>query len=108
MTQEGYQTVGAPASGSLQEGQTWNLTVNVVSGVEYRVAGVCDRDCSDLDLVLFDSSNQQIAQDTSTDDHPVVAIKPTSSGHYTVQVQMYRCSVAPCYYAVALYGRRTG
>ena len=26
--------------------------------------------------------------------------------NFTIQVQMYNCSVAPCYYALALYGRQ--
>jgi hypothetical protein len=30
---------------------------------------------------------------------------PTTSGAFTIQIHMYACSVAPCYYAVALYAR---
>jgi hypothetical protein len=106
LAQQGFQQMGAPASGGLQQGQSWNVPVDMTAGYEYRLAGVCDRDCSDLDLVLYDPNNQQVAQDTSNDDHPIVAVRPAVSGRYTIQVQMYRCAVAPCYYAVALYAKQ--
>jgi hypothetical protein len=95
MTQQGYQ-----------QGQTWNIPVDLAAGVDYSMVGVCDRDCNDLDIALFDQSGQILAQDTSTDDHPVVNVSPAMPGRYMMQVRMYRCNVAPCYYAVALFGRQ--
>lgn len=102
---QGFQQVGQPYSGGLAQGQTWNVPVQLVAGYEYRVLGVCDRDCNDLDLVLFDSAGRQVAQDTTTSDQPVVAVQPAYNDNFIIQVQMYNCSVAPCYYALALYGR---
>lgn len=104
--QQGFQQVGQPFSGNLAQGQTWNVPAQLVAGVDYRVLGVCDRDCADLDLALFDPNGTLVSQDSSTDSHPVVSVAPGYDGAFTVQVQMYNCSVAPCYYAVALYGRR--
>jgi methenyltetrahydromethanopterin cyclohydrolase len=74
-------------------------------GYEYSVLGVCDRDCADLDLVLFDSAGRQISQDTTNTNQPIVSVIPAYNDNFTIQVQMYNCSVAPCYYALALYGR---
>ena len=108
LTQQGYQILGQPASGGLQQGQTWDVPVDLYAGYDYRAIGVCDRDCDDLDLSLFDPSGALVNQDTSTDDHPTVSAQPTVTGRYNLRVQMYHCTVAPCYYAVALYGRRPG
>ena len=105
LTQQGFQQVGEPFSGSLQQGQTWNVPASLYAGYDYRIVGVCDRDCADLDLVLFDPNGASVSQDTSADDHPVVSAAPSANGTFTIQVQMYNCSVAPCYYAVALFGR---
>jgi hypothetical protein len=103
--QQGFQLVGQPFSGSLAQGQSWNVPAELHTGYDYRVLGVCDRDCADLDLVVFDNNGQQVAQDTATSSQPVVAVAPIYSANFTVQVQMYNCTVAPCYYAIALYGR---
>jgi TIR domain len=103
--QQGFQLVGQPFSGSLAQGQSWNVPAQLFQGYDYRILGVCDRDCADLDLVLFDSQGRQISQDTTTSNQPIVAVQPSYNDNFTVQVQMYNCTVAPCYYAIALYGR---
>lgn len=103
--QQGFQLVGQPYSGSLAQGQSWNVPAQLYAGYDYRVLGVCDRDCADLDLVLYDSAGRQVSQDTTTSSQPVVAAQPTYNDTFTIQVQMYNCTVAPCYYALALYGR---
>jgi hypothetical protein len=103
--QQGFQIVDEPFSGGLQRGQTWNVPAQLNAGVDYRVVGVCDRDCADLDLIVFDEQGATVTQDTSTSSQPVVAIQPGYSGTFTIQVLMYNCSVEPCYYAIALYGR---
>ena len=105
LTQQGFQMVGQPYSGGLQQGESWNVAAELHTGFDYRVIGVCDRDCADMDLVLFDQTGRALIEDRSTDSQPVLSVQPSYSGGYTIQVQMYRCSVAPCYYAIALYGR---
>ena len=97
--------IGQPYSGGLQQGQTWNVPAPLLAGVDYRVVGVCDRDCADLDLIVFDPQGTLITQDTSATSQPVVGVQAAYPGTFTVQVLMYNCSVEPCYYALALYGR---
>ena len=43
MNQQGFQQLGAPASGGLAQGQTWNVPVDLSVGYEYSLVGVCDR-----------------------------------------------------------------
>ena len=74
-------------------------------GYEYRIVGVCDRDCTDLDIRLFDGSGGLIIEDTSTSSQPIVGVIPSTGGAFNIQVNMYACTVAPCYYAIALYAR---
>jgi hypothetical protein len=105
--QQGFQLVGQPFSGSLAQGQSWNVPATLQVGFEYRVLGVCDRDCADLDLVMFDSAGRQVSQDTTNTSQPIVSVAPVYNDNFTIQVQMYNCSIAPCYYALALYARPT-
>ncbi len=102
---QGFQQIAAPVTGQLPQGQmqSWPITLDV--GAEYRVIGVCDDDCGDLDLALYDGYGNVISQDSSADAAPVVSVIPTMSGQFQVQANMYNCRVAPCYYALVLYGR---
>jgi hypothetical protein len=105
LAQQGFQQVGQPFSGGLQPGQSWDLPTQMNAGYEYRIVGVCDRDCSDLDIRLFDGNGGLIIEDTSTSSQPNVGVIPSASGTFNIQVNMYACTVAPCYYAIALYAR---
>ncbi|MCX7356889.1 MAG: toll/interleukin-1 receptor domain-containing protein [Alphaproteobacteria bacterium] len=105
LAQQGFQQVGQPFSGGLQPGQTWDLPTQMNVGYEYQIVGVCDRDCSDLDIRLFDGNGGLIIEDTSTSSQPNVGVIPSTSGTFNIQVNMYACTVAPCYYAIALYAR---
>ena len=103
--QQGYQQVGQPFAGGLLQGQSWNVPAQLAAGYEYRVLGVCDQNCRDLDVAVYDESGATIAQDNANDDHPVVAVTPGANGQFTIQAQMFQCSAQPCYYALILYGR---
>lgn len=103
--QQGFQMVGQPATGGLSQGQITDVPAQLNQGYDYRVLGVCDRDCADLDLGLFDANGQLLTQDTSTTSQPFIGAQPSYNGNFVVRVNMYNCSVAPCYFAVALYAR---
>ena len=74
-------------------------------GVNYVILGVCDNDCSDLDLRLFDPNGREVASDLLTDDNPVVNVTPRRTGTYTVRAIMTTCSSQPCRYGIGVYGR---
>lgn len=75
------------------------------SGREYFIAAVCDQDCSDLDLKLFDENDNVIAEDDLVDDAPIVRVTPRWSGKFRLSVTMYDCSNAPCFYGISVMGR---
>lgn len=103
---QGYQQVGQPVSGLLPNGQAWNNSVSLVAGYDYRLIGVCDQNCGDLDLALYDQSGAMVAQDQSADTRPIVGGVPSYTGQFTIQAHMFQCNAPQgCYYALALYGR---
>ena len=71
----------------------------------YVVAGRCDGDCADLDLRLTTSSGAVVDNDQLPDSHPEVSVRPSRTRNYSVEVEMYRCRVEPCYYGIALFER---
>lgn len=101
---EGTTRLGNPLVGSLPSGSSTLVDVNLTAGHRYRFFGVCDNDCSDLDLRLVDPSGSSVAEDVAADDVPIVVHTARRSGQYRVQVIMTRCSASPCRYGVSLYG----
>jgi hypothetical protein len=71
----------------------------------YGIVGVCDNDCSDVDLFLLDNSGRVIARDIDYDDTPAIFYRPSRAATFTVRISMVRCSVNPCRFGIALYSR---
>lgn len=71
--------------------------VNLRAGVNYRVYGACDDDCSDLDMEIYGADGHLVDRDVNTDDTPYVQITPTTSGRAYVRIWVYTCRQEPCY-----------
>ena len=104
----GQTIVRGPLGGSLDEGGTINYSFQFVAGRSYTILGVCDNDCSDLDITLYDPAGNEVAEDVLTDDKPVASVTARRSGRYRATITMASCSTGACYYAVAAYGTGGG
>ena len=89
--------------GSLREGESDYLDATINAGRQVVITGVCDQDCTDIDLIIRDYRGNEITRDTLVDDAPVLQFMPPYSGDYRIEVVMYQCSVQPCYFGVALF-----
>ena len=90
---------------SLDEDDSDTLTFTLKEGMEYRIYGVCDNDCSDLDMTLYDENDNEIAEDATTDDIPIVQVSPKWTGKFSLEVEMYECDDEPCFYGIAILGK---
>lgn len=102
---EGYELTHRIYTGSLNDDEGENVTLELEIGTEYYIVGACDTDCSDLDLTLYDAGGNQVDIDTLMDDFPIVEVTPSRSGTYNVRVYMASCSVEPCRYGLGSFGR---
>jgi hypothetical protein len=102
---EGYRQVMGPEMDGLGQGAEESYSLTLRSGWTYQILGVCDNDCSDLDLKIIDENGNTIAEDELADDAPIVEVTPKWTGKFTLEVNMYRCREAPCYYAVSVFGK---
>ena len=89
--------------GKVNDGETDSWNFYLYAGTNYLFSAVCDNDCSDIDLVLANERGEEILSDTETDDTPVIMFNPGTSGTYTITIEMYECSVNPCYYGIGLF-----
>jgi hypothetical protein len=97
-----------PFQGQLADDARQTFPLTLMSPGEYRLVGVCDRDCSDLDLYVKAPDGTVVAQDQQNDPIPIVALTQAYAAQGFVEVVMYNCSVSPCFYSVMLYGRQAG
>jgi hypothetical protein len=99
-----YRLVRGPDNDLLSQGDSDNYNVTLQGGRSYKLVGVCDNDCSDLDITLYDSDGDVVDRDLLDDDKPVVSVSGKSGGVYRMNVSMASCSTGVCYYSVAIYG----
>ncbi len=73
----------------------WDVALR--AGVSYRIIGVCDNECSNLDMEVHDAGGNVVGVDVLDDDVPLVNVAPATDQTYTVRLIMKTCTVAPCY-----------
>lgn len=82
-----------------------SYTFILQKGWQYVLFSVCDADCSDIDITVFDENNRQVARDNDADDNPMITISPKLTGKFRIVVDMYKCINSPCYYGIGVMGR---
>jgi len=101
----GYVADREPMMGSLNAAANETMMVNLQGGVRYAIVGVCDEDCTDVDLRIWAPDNTKLAEDILTDDTPVLEFTATVTGQYRLSVEMAACRTSPCYWGVQIYKR---
>ena len=91
--------------GVLDSGASVGLEVELESGVEYMIVGVCDNDCTDLDLSLVNLEGDVLFTDELDDDAPILSFTAPGGGAHFLRVTMYACSIEPCSFGYTVYRR---
>lgn len=89
--------------GNLKEGYYRDHKIYLYAGRYYEINAVCDRDCTNLNLKLYDGMGNLISYDTSYHALPAVTVSVYSSGYFTLRVSMKSCHVEPCKYGFGIY-----
>lgn len=55
---------------TLSHSRGHTLSLSLVPGVEYVIAGLCDERCRDMDLRLYSPTGNLMRSDTTSDDYP--------------------------------------
>lgn len=102
---QGFTLQDDIVTGSLRQGANEDFELELQGGMSYVIIGVCDGDCSDLDLALTTASGADVDSDYLEDDIPMVEVVVERSQTYNLKVLMPACSVEPCAYGVGVYGK---
>src|SRR5690348_15032029 len=73
-----------------------DVEYNLEAGVNYVFVGVCDNDCSGLQLRLYDGYGRLVDVDADRGGYPVVATSVSRSGIFYLRVTMNECWANPC------------
>lgn len=84
----GYESTHDPYVNMLYHGGTGYVNINLDAGKSYGIVGVCDRDCSDLDITVYDQNGNLVGYDNDDDSTLIVGFTPRRSGTYRVKVDM--------------------
>lgn len=76
-------------------GETGDLVFDLQGG-SYMIVGVCDENCSDIDIVLTTIDGALVGEDTLDDDRPVVTFEAAPGAGYHAKIAMTGCQVAKC------------
>lgn len=105
LSPRGYVADRAPVMGNLNNDNQESVLINLNAGIQYALLGVCDNDCRDVDLRVYDPLGNMLGEDVATDDTPVVEFVAATTGQYRVSVIMAACNQNPCYYGVQVFVR---
>lgn len=99
-----FASGGVPIAGvedaltAIQPGTDHQYPVELTAGSNYIFVGVCDADCTNVDLELLDgATGAVVGSDLLDDDYPVVQYTPTANATYFVRLILRTCTQAPCY-----------
>jgi hypothetical protein len=102
---EGYARAAGPFAGGLRQSERRAFTVMLRAGQDYRVIGVCNESCGDLDLRMYDAAGQIVTADTLADDVPILRVTPRATGNYAIEADMAQCAARTCWFAFNVYAR---
>lgn len=108
-------TAGETLEGRLNQQDTAAHEILLEQGYEYRFAGSCDGDCTELELFLWaPGGSEPVAQDSSAmaqtpaNSRPNITYVPTESASFSLVVRMWACSRDPCTYTVEVTRSASG
>lgn len=90
-------------AGALDERQSGTLRYALKAGERYIAIGLCDEQCKDIDLGVYDEDGVEIASDRQEDAIPIVEFGADEDALAVVRVKMIRCDLEPCEYGVGAY-----
>jgi len=101
----GFEPTHDTYTGTLRTSEFEYLTVTLHAGTRYALVGMCDTDCRELDLELYNADGREVEADREPNDAPLVAASPDVTQQYRLKVIMSTCSASPCYYGIGVYSR---
>lgn len=79
------------------------VSISLERGAQYLVGAVCDADCTDLDIFIYDGNNKLLAEESEVTDVPMMDFMPRYTGPHFLRVRMAECLGEPCTFGLAVW-----
>ncbi|NES07924.1 MAG: hypothetical protein F6K22_37140 [Okeania sp. SIO2F4] len=99
----GKKLVFWPLIGKVKEKVEVPFTAKLSSDVSYTILGVCDDNCTDLNLTLKNEQGAKIANDEKEDGIPVISFTPTKNSDYRITARPDKCTTEKCEFGMVLF-----
>ena len=100
-----YKPIYEPVIDEVDADGSMSFDLAVDRGVDYLVVGVCDNDCDDVDLLVYDDADEEVVSGFEPDDYPVLAFSARTAGSWSVEVRMPGCSADTCIFGFQVFER---
>jgi hypothetical protein len=90
----------------IRRNQSDSYNLELDRGVRYMLVGVCDNDCNDVDIYVYDDRNRNVAEFEKFGDLAAVVVNPPRTAQYRIVVSVPGCRTADCLIGVGVYGAR--
>ncbi len=84
---DGLASVGA----FVKEDNSFTFNLYLSSSEDYVFVGGGDDDVKDIDIIVYDSDGDIVAQDNDDDANPLVNFSPSHSGVYSIKLKLISC-----------------
>jgi len=101
----GFGYAGDMVVGALNKGAYEHFEFDLVGHREYLIKAICDGDCGNVDLYVYDRRNNLVGGNDNPGNTPAVRLGTGHDGRYKIQASMVGCRVEPCFYAVQVFHR---
>ena len=105
MSEKGYEVTHGITYGSLNDDEADSYDIDLDKGWDYKICAVCDGDCGDIDLCIFDDNGNQVDCDKQDDDLPILDVSPKYSAEFKLKIYMPECEIDPCKFSIMIFGR---
>ncbi len=99
----GRKLVFLPLIGKIKEKVEAPFTAKLSSNISYTILGVCDNNCSDLNLTLKNQKGKKIANDEKQDGIPVISFTPTEKSDYKITARPDKCTTEKCEFGMVFF-----
>ena len=101
-------SAAAEGSGYLVDGEAIGVNLRLPPNQTYQVIGICDDDCTDVDMWAADGAGGMLTGDVEPEDYAVFPIVVPASGRVSLVISMAECTVNPCAYGYRLLPMSSG
>ena len=99
----GYELTRQIRVGSLEDGEDDTIMFEIEREQRYMIMGVCDSDCSDLDIVLYHEDGSRFGDDLGMNAFPIMDVAVDRDRSFTLEARMAECSSEPCRYGLGVF-----